>query len=111
MPDEAAQQQESLLAARVRLPQSVVFRSFPTETVVLNLQTGKYHGLNPTAGRMLQVLEEAPSVREAAASIAGEYDCALETIEEDLCVLCRALLDRGLVVQDRGAEDNGQSGD
>jgi Coenzyme PQQ synthesis protein D (PqqD) len=111
MADEAAQQHESLLAAKVRLPQSVVFRSFPTETVVLNLQTGKYHGLNPTAGRMLQALAQAPSVREAAVAVAGEYDCAPGTIEEDLCVLCQALLDRGLIERDGSGEDDGQIGD
>ena len=41
------------LASKVTRPQHVVYRSFPSETVVLNLQTGSYHGLNATAGRML----------------------------------------------------------
>ena len=48
----------SLLTCKVTVPQHVVYRSFPTETVVLNLNTGKYHGLNATAGRMLDELEE-----------------------------------------------------
>ncbi len=40
----------------IRIPHHVVFRHFVNETVVLNLQTGKYHGLNRTAGRMLHEL-------------------------------------------------------
>ena len=35
-------------ALSARIPQHVVFRGFATETVVLNLETGKYHGLNPS---------------------------------------------------------------
>lgn len=89
---------ESLpLTVRVRVPQSVVFRSFPTETVVLNLQTGKYHGLNPTAGRMLETLERADSVFEAATVAAGEYEQPQATTERDMCSLCNSLLERDLI--------------
>ena len=31
--------------AAIRLPDHVVFRRFPAETVLLNLQTGHYHGV------------------------------------------------------------------
>jgi hypothetical protein len=107
---QAQEPQEALLEAKVKVPQSVVFRSFPTETVVLNLQTGKYHGLNPTAGKMLQALTEADSVRAAAAAVAAEYDAPAATIESDVCDLCQNLLDRGLVERDANANGNGQGG-
>lgn len=110
MAEEVAQTEDSLLEAKVKVPQSVVFRSFPTETVVLNLRTGKYHGLNPTAGKMLQALTEADSVREAAAAVAAEYDAPLETVEADVCGLCQNLLDRGLVERDGSPDDNGAGG-
>jgi hypothetical protein len=113
MAEEAIQAEgahESLLEAKVKVPQSVVFRSFPTETVVLNLQTGKYHGLNPSAGKMLQALTEAPSVREAAAAVAAEYEAPAATIEVDICDLCQNLLDRGLVERDASANGDGQGG-
>jgi Coenzyme PQQ synthesis protein D (PqqD) len=86
-----------MLEARLRVPQSVVFRSFPSETVVLNLRTGKYHGLNPTAGRMLEQVSAADSVQAAAATLATEYERPREEVEADLCDLCRALLERGLI--------------
>lgn len=101
---------ESLLEAAVKVPQSVVFRSFPTETVVLNLETGRYHGLNPTAGKMLQALTEAPSVREAAAAVAAEYDTSAATIEGDICDLCQNLLDRGLIEREGSLDGDGQGG-
>jgi hypothetical protein len=110
MSEDVTQTEGSLLEARVKVPQSVVFRSFPTETVVLNLQTGKYHGLNPSAGKMLQALTEAGSVREAAAAVAAEYDAPAATVEADVCDLCQSLLDRGLVEREGSPDDNGQGG-
>jgi hypothetical protein len=90
----------SLLASKVKVPQHVVYRSFPAETVVLNLETGKYHGLNATAGRMLDTLKQADCVRDAAATLAAHYERDQDMIEVDLCELCQSLLDRGLIETD-----------
>jgi hypothetical protein len=97
MSSDASQGSPPLLAAKVRVPQGVVFRSFPAETVMLNLQTGKYHGLNPTAGRMLESLVESDTVSEAVEALAAEYDRPSAGVERDVQDLCRALLDRGLI--------------
>ena len=88
---------QELLASRARLPQHVVHRSFVAETVVLNLRTGKYHGLNPTAGRMLEALEATDSVAAAVPGLAEEYGVEPAQIEADLIQLCRGLLERGLI--------------
>jgi hypothetical protein len=92
-----------ILSASVRVPQHVVHRVFPNETVVLNLQTGVYHGLNPTGARMLEELERASNVREAAAALAGEYGHPVEEVEADLCGFCTEMLDRGLIEMDDNA--------
>jgi hypothetical protein len=84
------------------VPQHVVYRSFPSETVVLNLQTGRYHGLNATARSMLAALEQAPSLREAATTVAGEYGQERSVVERDMCELCNVLLSRGLIELDGG---------
>jgi hypothetical protein len=86
-----------LLAARVRLPQHVVHRSFVAETVVLNLRTGKYHGLNPTAGKMLETLDAAPTAGAAVPELAREYGVEPAQVESDLLALCQGLLERGLI--------------
>ena len=89
---------DAFLTARVRIPQAVVYRSFAHETVVLNLDTGLYHGVNSTGGRMLDALAAVGSVRECAEILAHEYDCPLDEIRGDLCKFCEALVDRGLLV-------------
>ena len=81
----------------VTVPDHVVYRTFTNETVVLNLQTGTYHGLNPTGGRMLEVLERVGRVDEAASRLAAEYARPLAEIEEDLCAFCQDLERRGLI--------------
>ena len=88
---------DTLLSARLRLPEYVVHRTFVAETVVLNLQTGKYHGLNPMGGHMLDVLGESADVRAAAERIAIEYDQDREMVEDDFVAFCNDLLDRGLI--------------
>lgn len=87
----------SILEARVQVPGHVVYRDFVNETVVLNLETGTYHGLNRTAGLMLTALEAATSVRAAAAKLAADMDWDPKTVERDMVGLCRTLDESGLI--------------
>lgn len=88
----------SMQAAQVRIPQHVVFRPFPAETVVLNLETGKYHSLNPIGGRMLEVLERVRSVREALRLLQAEFaDQDPAVVAADLHTFCLDLATRGLI--------------
>lgn len=86
-----------ILDRRVRLPPHVVYRRFAHETVVVNLERGAYHGLNPSAGSMLEALERASTVREAVSRLQGELGQPAETIQSDLLAFCSELLNRGLV--------------
>jgi Coenzyme PQQ synthesis protein D (PqqD) len=97
MPTMSQLSDQELLATQVRLPQHVVHRSFVAETVVLNLRTGKYHGLNPTAGKMLEALAEAPTVGASVPELAREYGVEAPKVEGDLIALCQGLLQRGLI--------------
>jgi hypothetical protein len=91
---------DELLDAHVRVPEHVVHRTFVAETVVLNLQTGKYHGLNTMAGRMLDLLAGGSTVREAASRLAADYDVEAAVVEADFVTFCRDLLDRELIELD-----------
>jgi Coenzyme PQQ synthesis protein D (PqqD) len=94
MPHEARRKR------RARVPDHVVQRDFPSETVVLNLETGRYHSLNTTARRMLNALHEADNIVSAAASLAREFSVAHDQVERDLLDLCDALAHRGLLELD-----------
>lgn len=85
---------------RVRIPRHVVFRTFASETVVLNLETGRYHGLNRTAGRIIELLGELGSAGVVADRVAEETGQPLGRIETDIANLCADLSERGLIEVD-----------
>ena len=88
-----------LMGTTMRLPSHVVFRSFPAETILLDLESGTYHGLNHTGGRMLEGLERLGEVRKVAEELANEFQQPIARIQTDLCQFCQDLLDRGLLEQ------------
>jgi Coenzyme PQQ synthesis protein D (PqqD) len=87
----------AFLRLRPLIPEDVARRSFPGETVLLNLSTGQYHGLNETGGAMVEELERAGSVGEAARRLAERYAVPAPDLEEDLRRFCRDLEHRGLL--------------
>lgn len=88
----------------VRIPQHVVYRSFVSETVLLNLNTGKYHGLNRTAGRMLEVLDEIGDIQLAVDRLVSDFDQPSDVVRRDLDTFCTDLLERGLIVLEHADE-------
>src|SRR4051812_2463925 len=93
------------LTTRVRGPEHVVYRDFADETVILNLQSGMYHGLNGTAARMLETLSSGVSVDAAIDSLSDEFGQPRAVIERDVLELCRTLAERGLISHDAGDTD------
>jgi hypothetical protein len=86
-----------MLDSRVSVPEHVVYRDFAEETVILNLESGMYHGLNRTAARMLEVLVDSDSVGAGVDALSRELHESREVIERDVLSLCRALDERGLI--------------
>jgi hypothetical protein len=89
---------DALLGRKATVPEHVVYRDFVTETVVLNLETGHYHGINRTGGRILSALERAETIGAAASTLAEEYGRSVAEVERDVCAFCADLLDRGLIL-------------
>ena len=70
----------------------------------LNLQSGRYHGLNAVAARMLEAAAQANTVGDAVPSLAAHFEQPEDVIRRDLAQLCRDLEERGLVeLQNVGA--------
>lgn len=84
-------------SAYASVPEHVVYRAFAAETVILNLETGKYHGLNVTGGRMLELLDRCDTVADAAASFASDFGKEPVDVEHDIRTFCNRLFERGLI--------------
>jgi hypothetical protein len=87
----------SILRSRLVVPEHVFRRDFAEETVALNLDSGRYHGLNPVAARMLELAADAQRVQDAVPALCAEFEQPEEVIARDLAGLCRDLSERGLV--------------
>ena len=74
----------TMLAARVTVPPGVMFRDLDGEAVVLELQSGRYYGLNETGTRMWLLLQEHGAVEPALRALLAEYDVEEERLREEL---------------------------
>ena len=96
----AARPADVAQATRHRLPDNVVVRPLVRETVVLNLETGQYHGLNPTAGSILEMLGSGMTVLEVADHFATQTRHSRAEVTEAVRKTCAALLSRQLLEVD-----------
>ena len=89
---------EEILDSRATLSDNVVRRAFDAETLMLNLGTGTYHGLDATGARTLELLAETGvDVRLAIDRLAREHGLTANDIADDLVDFLGQLADRGLL--------------
>ena len=86
-----------MVDSKAVVPQHVVFRGFAQETVLLNIGSGQYHGLDRIGGRFFEVATSSRDLRAASHALAAEYGQQLDRIEQDLAAFCADLRDRGLI--------------
>jgi hypothetical protein len=88
---------ERIKACRAVVPPHVVFRVLVSETVLLNIDTGQYHGMDETGSRFFEVLHESADLEAAVEVLLKEFSAPRERIRADLIGYCSDLVDRGLV--------------
>ena len=87
-----------LLESRAVVPENVVQRAFDAETLMLNLGTGTYHGVDGTGTRTLELLgETGGDVSLSIERLANEHGLAPGEIADDLLDFLAQLVDRGLL--------------
>lgn len=82
---------------RINIPAHVMAREVGDETVILDLATGTYFGLDEVGGRIWQLLAQGKTVGEVVATLVGEYEADASVIEQDLLQLMAELERRQLV--------------
>ena len=86
-----------MAVTRVAVPTSVLFRELDGEAVLLSLDTGRYHHLDPVGTRFWIARLAAGSVGEAVAPLLKEFDSSPEVLRADLEDFVQALVKRGLL--------------
>jgi len=86
------------LTDKVAIPTQVMARTVGDETVILDLASGTYFGLDPIGARIWQLMGEGKALAEICATMLEEYEVEHEQLETDVLRLTSELLERGLVV-------------
>ena len=69
---------------RLSIPDQVAARKMGDETILLNLETGTYFGLDKVGSRFLELLEQNGEIASAHRTMLEEFDVAPEVLEADL---------------------------
>ena len=87
------------LTDRITVSQDVVAREVGGETVLIDLNSGQYFGLDAVGGRVWELLSDAPrNLSEVCDQIEDEFDAPRERIEADLVALTTQLQDQELIL-------------
>ncbi len=82
---------------RAAAPAHVLVRFLDQESVLLNLETEQYFGLDETGTRMWQLVTASPNVDAAYQELLAEYDVQPELLRENLTELLGRLVEHGLL--------------
>ena len=88
---------ELTLEDRVVIPENVIAREVDGETVLLNLDTGIYFGLDGVGTAIWRAIQAHASLQEAAAAVEHEYDVDPAVLHADLLRLISQMLAKGLL--------------
>jgi hypothetical protein len=86
------------LTDKVAIPTQVMVRQVGVETVILDLASGTYFGLDPVGARIWQLMGEGKTLAEICSMMLDEYEVERGQLETDVLRITGELLERGLVV-------------
>jgi hypothetical protein len=87
------------ISAKVRalVPADVLVQELQGESVLLNLSSGRYFGLNKVGTRIWKACTTSASLQEASDALVSEYDVDPERLRHDLQELVEKLVENGLL--------------
>ena len=84
----------------LRIPEDVLSRNVADETVLLNLATEQYYGLEGVGTRFWALIEAGTTFGQAVDALAAEYEVGRATLMTDLTELTVDLERNGLLLID-----------
>jgi hypothetical protein len=85
---------------RLRIADDVVVRDLAGESVLLNLSTGTYFGLDAVGTRLWHLIAEHGSTTLVLKILLTEYEVDATRLQKDLDALIEQLLAKGLLTTD-----------
>ncbi len=85
------------LGDKLEISANVVAREVGGETMLLDLASGTYFGLDMVGSRVWQALENGGSLADTCDLVVQEYDVGRADLESDVLALATQLLEQGLI--------------
>ncbi|MCH8073800.1 MAG: PqqD family protein [Proteobacteria bacterium] len=85
------------LDAKLSIPPQVMSRLVGNETVLLDLSSGVYFGLDGVGKRIWETVAEGLSLEETASVITSEFDVEETRAQADVIEFVSNLVERGLL--------------
>ena len=82
---------------RVKLSEDVLVSDLQGESVILNVNSQRYYGLDKIGTRFLTLVSDCDTIEHAFKAMLSEYDVAPDELRVDLTDLLVQLKDYGLV--------------
>lgn len=95
--DDPSYTWEKIAGCRTVVPRHVVHRQFAAETVLLNVETGHYYGMDTIGARFFAVLQGSGTVQAAVHTLTAEFEGPPDRIREDMVKFCEELVSKGLL--------------
>ncbi len=83
--------------ARILVPPDVLVRELDGESVILDLRTERYFGLDDVGTRMLTILATSESIQAGYQRLLEEYEVEPGPLRADITGLVDRLMEQGLV--------------
>jgi len=85
------------LNQKVNIPPQIMVRQVGEDSVLLDLVTGTYYGLDPLGTRIWAMLAKGDSLQQVHDAVVAEYDVPSNQLLNDLDALMQDLVGRKLV--------------
>ena len=87
---------------RVKVPDDVLISNLQGESVILNLDSERYFGLDDVGTRFLNVLTASDSIEAAYNTLVQEYNIDGAVLRHDLLALVENLIQQGILIRTIG---------
>lgn len=82
---------------QITIPGHVMARQVGDETVILDLASGAYFGLDPVGARAWELLAAQQTIAQTCATLLSEYEVQADVLERDVMQLLDTLLSKQLI--------------
>ena len=86
------------LSDKLSVPTQVMSRTVGDETVILDLASGTYFGLDSVGARIWQLMADGQTLAAICETLLDEYEVTRDALEGDILRLAEELRAKGLVM-------------